>query len=244
MIYVYAIVDDPGLSVAGERGLGAAPLELIGSGQIAAVCSVHAHLQLDPDPASLWRHERVTAALMARCAVAPVRFGTVVADAGQLVDLLASQRPRLASVLARLRGRVELALRASAVPTDGRPPGPDQAAGRIDGRRIRATVRSEEPLTRGRAYLRSLSEDSIAGDATVPGPLTDLDASLSARAVASSRSGRTGCLVASYLVEATEVPAFRDEVARVRRAHPEVRVSLTGPWAPFSFVEEGVASVA
>lgn len=240
MIYVYAIVDDPGLCLAGERGLGDVPLESIGSGQIAAVCSVHVHLQLDPDPASLWRHERVTAALMARCAVAPVRFGTVVADARQLVDLLAAEGPRLTSVLARLRGRVELAVRASAVPTDARSAGPDRAAAPAASR-----DGSEAPLTPGRAYLRSLSEGGAAGGAPASRSLSDLDASLSARAAASSRSsGTPGSLVASYLVEAAEVPAFREEVARVRAAHPDVRVSLTGPWAPFSFVEEGVPSIA
>src|SRR6516164_4699147 len=47
---------------------------------------------------------------------------------------------------------------------------------------------------------------------------------------------RSATLIASYLVERNEVPAFVAAVADVRGRHPALDVSCTGPWAPYSFV--------
>jgi hypothetical protein len=44
-------------------------------------------------------------------------------------------------------------------------------------------------------------------------------------------------MVGAYLVAAGEVEAFRVDFVAARDQHPRLRVSLTGPWAPYSFVD-------
>jgi hypothetical protein len=44
-------------------------------------------------------------------------------------------------------------------------------------------------------------------------------------------------MVGAYLVAAGEVKAFRDVFVAARARQPQLRASLTGPWAPYSFVE-------
>src|SRR5207248_4985702 len=41
---------------------------------------------------------------------------------------------------------------------------------------------------------------------------------------------------AAYLLEPGRVPAFQDAFAQLRRAHPDLRLLLSGPWPPYSFV--------
>src|SRR3954452_12323580 len=43
---------------------------------------------------------------------------------------------------------------------------------------------------------------------------------------------------ASYLVERADVRRFNSAVEMLQREYPEVAVSCTGPWAPYSFVED------
>lgn len=74
--------------------------------------------------------------------------------------------------------------------------------------------------------------------------LVDVHATLGALAQASTqRPAADGTLVATYLVDAEEVDAFRRAVTGMGDRHRDVRLSLTGPWAPFSFVggEAGMA---
>jgi hypothetical protein len=56
---------------------------------------------------------------------------------------------------------------------------------------------------------------------------------------ARSRSGRSGeLLTASYLLPDDRVGRFTDEVKRMQAEHPELALTCTGPWPPYSFVEE------
>jgi hypothetical protein len=47
---------------------------------------------------------------------------------------------------------------------------------------------------------------------------------------------RDDSLAAAYLVPAEDVRAFADEARRLQDADPELDLSLTGPWPPYSFV--------
>ena len=236
MIYVYALVDDPGVAVGGLCGLAGAPLGLISRGGVTAVCTIHDDLRLEASARTLWQHERVTATLMTRCGVAPVRFGTVLAGVDHLEQMLAAHEDRLVAVLARLRGKVELSVR-----------------GRVSPSVREATtvvVASDAPPTplppgSGRAYLRTLQTHADRPETCLSGPLAEIHAALAACAEAStSRGGSDDAMVAAYLVEASGVAPFRRAFMGTRARHRNVRLSLTGPWAPFSFVEDrGMAHV-
>jgi hypothetical protein len=45
-------------------------------------------------------------------------------------------------------------------------------------------------------------------------------------------------LNAAYLVDDARADDFRAAVARLADLRPEIRLQLTGPWAPYSFATE------
>src|SRR4051794_3956519 len=114
MIWVYAICEWDGLRLPDLRGLGGAPVEAIVAGPLLAfageVEGVEGALTVD----ALTAHERVVEALMDERAVLPMRFGTTFAARGALVSALAVRREPMLDALERVRGRVELAVRARA----------------------------------------------------------------------------------------------------------------------------------
>jgi hypothetical protein len=76
----------------------------------------------------------------------------------------------------------------------------------------------------GTAYMRArLADEALAG-------ALDERIAPAARATLGPRSGS-----ASYLVERAEVADVLRSVAEFAASHPEVAVSCTGPWAPYSF---------
>jgi hypothetical protein len=239
VIYIYALVDDSDLAVTGLHGLADAPLVLFSRGGVSAVCTIHDDLRLETDPDTMWQHERVTATLMTRCAVAPVRFGTVLSGTGHLEQMLAAQEGRFVAVLARLRGKVELAVRGQLAPST-----PGSAIGTAAVPDRPPTVPSQPGC--GRGYLKALQETySDQPDPFPSGPLADIHATLASCAEASTApAGTGGTMVAAYLVDADGVASFRRAFMGARNRHRDVRLSLTGPWAPFSFVEDrGMAHV-
>ncbi|MDQ2727812.1 MAG: GvpL/GvpF family gas vesicle protein, partial [Actinomycetota bacterium] len=187
--------------------------------------------------------------------VAPVRFGTVLGDGGKVGQILADQESWFTAVLARLRGKVELSVRAR-VP-QGRDhlvapsgdhdhvPSVDEVPAHDRDRRPRPLPLGEhpQPCGSGQQYLRTLWKASLdRPNAGMPGPLTDIHAVLSAHADdASLQDGADGTMVAAYLVSVSQVSFFERAVTDVGDRHPEIEMSLTGPWAPFSFVGEGRA---
>jgi hypothetical protein len=236
MIYVYAIVDDPDVQVTGLCGLSGAPVVLFALGPIAAVGTFHDALELEEEADVLCRHDQVAAALMPRCTVAPTRFGTVVFDGYRLREMLRLQESHLIDMLAGLRGKAELALRASSPPGTMSTPGEEPYPSRLSNHpRVDSDPADAGP---GRRYLRQLrAAETDGGIRRLPSALRYLHASLSRMAAASTVTARADtAMTAAYLVGANEVAAMEDTVAAVSRRFPAVDVSLTGPWAPYSFV--------
>jgi hypothetical protein len=40
----------------------------------------------------------------------------------------------------------------------------------------------------------------------------------------------------AHLVHRARLPSYRLATAEIEQAHPELRLTVTGPWAPYSFV--------
>ncbi|MBO0729287.1 MAG: GvpL/GvpF family gas vesicle protein [Acidimicrobiaceae bacterium] len=212
MIYLYAFSDAGCVELEACRGICDAPVRSVTRSRVTAVYSVHEDLDLTVNAAFLRQHDRVVTALMERCTVAPARFGTVFTDFAGLEGALLAQTPQLASALARVRGTVELAVRASDCSEE--------------------LTEDDRPTTRqpGISYLRARRD----------APLARLEAALAGRAKSTKvRSRGNGSMVAAYLVAAEDTGAFRDALLAVRAELPDLRVTLTGPWAPYSFVEDG-----
>jgi hypothetical protein len=217
VLYAYAITDlgdDPMTT-----GLHGAPLRRIENGQLAAVVSEHP-VPPEPDEDLLWAHEQVVEDLMSFATILPLRFGSSVGRAEELIAMLAERREEFVDALARVRGAVEISVRAE-LPTL---PAEDPS-------RLPAPPRS------GTAYLLERAEREQRGkDAAelVHRPL----ASLARRCTppVSTRGARR--FKAAYLVEEAAVERFGERVGELNANLAGVRISCTGPWPPYSFVAE------
>ncbi|MDB5066892.1 MAG: gas vesicle protein [Chloroflexi bacterium] len=211
MIWVYAVCEQPELRLPRVRGLAGAPLEGIALGPMLAVVSRHQRLPEGRSLDTLWLHEGVVEALMAERAVLPMRFGTRLPDPDGVRAALAARRELLLDALDRVRGRVELAVRAI---------------------RPSAGVVADARPASGVEYLRARLHSARSG--------ASLHEPLAALAVAAHRWPEHApgeVLRASYLVDQPAVERFRLAIDRLQRQHPEAALLCTGPWPAYSFIE-------
>jgi hypothetical protein len=203
VIYLYAIVDGPGAARP--------PLRELAYGDVVAVYREMASVP-DATVESLRHQEGVLERLMDQHEVLPLRFGSTVADEDELLHLLATRHDEFAVSLARVRGRVEMGVRANA--HNGRraaPTGREYLARKLERKRVAAAVHAEL------AELAHVSSMQVTSD---PGP----------------------GFAASYLVDRDRVADFRRRFDSVRGSRSDFEMVCTGPWPPFSFATAEEAS--
>jgi hypothetical protein len=209
VIALYAITDHPTPPVP-ELG----PVRVVASGDLAALCGPVIDGELTAS--ALWEHERIVEALMEDRDVLPVRYGTCLPDEAAAAQALHDNRAQFAATLGAVRGAVELAVRVF-------PAGGDLAPEPFS-----------EPKT-GTEYLRararSVAEEADATTA-VHEPLAR-----AARAVTVAQGHRPGELLrAAYLVDRDITESFSVRVRDIQDDNPQLRITCTGPWPPYSFV--------
>jgi hypothetical protein len=217
VLYVYAVTDffPASLAVAGLHG---APLRTISSGPLAAIYSEH-EVVPEPDEELLWSHEQIVEELMEDSTILPMRFGSTVESPEALTDWLTERREEFGVSLKRVRGAVELSVRAQL---------PDAKEADKKGR---PTWRSQP----GTAYLldrarrQRRSEDAAE---RIHRPL----AALARRSV--PKAGAGSAFKAAYLVDEESVGAFGERVGELNSTLADAKISCTGPWPPYSFVSE------
>lgn len=214
LLHVYAITDSP--EHPGVTGLRGAPLLRIEGGGLVGLASEHA-VAPELDEEVLWEHERVVEELMSAATILPLRFGSSVERAEALATMLGERREEFLEALKRVRGAVEVSVRAE-LPV----PAPDD--------------RPARPRS-GTAYLLERAERERRGrDAAerVHRPL----AALARCCVPPDGARDPRRFKAAYLVEESRVEAFGGQVGELNAGLADVRVSCTGPWPPYSFVAE------
>jgi Gas vesicle synthesis protein GvpL/GvpF len=102
VIELYAITDDPAPPDP--------PLLAVRGDGLTALCAPAERRELTADV--LWRHEEVVEELMRERDLLPVRFGTLMEDEEAAARALEERRDELVTSLDRVRGAVELAVRA------------------------------------------------------------------------------------------------------------------------------------
>jgi len=212
VIWVYAICDRVDSPPPRGHGLARAPLDIVREGALLGVVSRHDRRPGDPALDALWEHERVIESLMADRAVLPMRFGTRLAGDDALRETLADRQQEFLAALDRVRGRVELGIRAMQPAAVADAPARDAATGReyLDGK-LRAA--------------RRLDREADA----VHEPL----AALAAASTRHAARGPDELLRASYLVDTDDVGRFRAAVERLQQDDPGVGILCTGPWPPY-----------
>ena len=241
--YLYAVTRglSPG-DVAGDTGLGGAPLEVVEHRGLAVLVST---VDLDEFGEEALRrnledlswlettargHDAVVRRAAALGATAPMRLVTICLDDDAVRARLDAAYDQIVQALERVEGRVEWSVKAFAP----------------------AAAPQERPAAvgagGGAAYLRARKaavEDRRAREEAAEETATELHETLARIAVASRRmpaqdprlSGYDGrmTLNAAYLIEEGDVDAFGQAVARLADAYPEARISAAGPWPPYSF---------
>jgi hypothetical protein len=213
-LLVYGIVE----ATSGEpRGVGldGQSLHAVAQGPLAAVVSNYFGDRVEPTPDSLSAYEETVRRLMDRGAVLPAQFGSVLEDETAVHELLRRRRRDLVARLQRVRGAVEIGLRASW----------------RDGARMPPEARSQS----GTSYLRDRLElrQSARRVATELEPLGALARS-SRRAIAPRPDLP---VLDSYLVDSGRVSEFVALVEQLDDRLDEVELVCTGPWPPYSFAE-------
>jgi hypothetical protein len=209
MIYLYAVTE---VAPCGFRCLGVdgEPVVSLAAGGLHLTHSVHRDGFEPPVAAdALWAHEGIVDELLEAGAVLPFRFGTMLPDRAAAERLLMRERDRFTRRLAEVRGRVELAVRVAIPESDDAAP------------------------ANGATYLAARARERDAHE-EVLAPLASLAAARSRR-----NPNAAQVISASYLVALDDVERFASAVRDLQESHPDLALSCTGPWAPYSFVEEG-----
>ena len=254
--YLYAIVQakttpQVALDTLGP-GLNETPLQRIAQDGLAAVVSAWRPSRNEAAPAAneadIWRHEQVIEALMERGPTLPVRFGTIMADAARVQELLAARREAFGVDLAHVAGRVEIGLRVLwTPPASAQPPAqvdemPLQSLSQPQGSQAEDSAASSAGpgthyLQRLATQQRRLESVQAQGKAMA----TELNASLQPLAADTRMQVlQSECLLlsAAYLVESASVEAFRAQIEALRRTYLNLSFLVTGPWPAYHFVSD------
>ncbi|MFI6130973.1 GvpL/GvpF family gas vesicle protein [Micromonospora sp. NPDC051141] len=185
-------------------------------------------------------HHAVVDALARAGAVVPARLATVHRDDARVAGVLAERRDELAGTLARLADRTEWGVKGYVVP--GALPGAEEPAGGGGAgaaylRRRRAQLNARELGQQAAADAAAAVHATLAGLAVAAHRHAPQDRRLSGAATAMVLNG-------AYLIDRDRWPDFAASARRLADEHPEVRLELTGPWPPYSFVAEPEAAPA
>ena len=174
----------------------------------------------------------------------PVRLATVYSGDDALRSALAEHNAQLLDALHRVGGRVEWGVKAYAAPQpegarEGRAPeakDPDAGdAGPGSGAGLAYLKRRKAALSAGRESKAAAASGAQAVHADLTAKATDTRLH-PPQTAALSGVRQPMLLNAAYLLEASEGVTFTAAVAGAATAHPELRIELTGPWPPYSFV--------
>ena len=175
-------------------------------------------------------HDEVVHRLLPLTTVVPLRFGSIHRDRAGVEEFLDERRGPFSDALRRLRGRVELGVKVWLDPARGRSAesGPAATGREYLQRQREARERASSARAELDAVLRTVHERLLA--------VADAGALSRPQPRELTGSDREMALNAAYLVPAGDEALF-DEVERLRTELPELDLEVTGPWAPYSFVD-------
>ena len=223
-LYLYAVLDAPPRGALGV-GMTGEPLRIVRCADVVAAAGEMASAPA-LDPAALRGHDTVVRRLAdAADAVLPARFGALAPTDAELCERLARAGGGLREALARVAGREQMILRVYGASADGRD--------------VSSAPLAPEGSGAGTRYLAERARVHRA--AAEVRELAPLRATLD-RFVAAERVERhdTPPLVASvyHLLARGSAAAYTEAVQRAASELSGMRVTVSGPWAPYAFAPE------
>ncbi|MFF3000690.1 GvpL/GvpF family gas vesicle protein [Streptomyces sp. NPDC057950] len=253
--YAYAVlrsVEGLETALSGVRGVAGAPVRLVpknpGGALAAAVSAVPSedfredalrrHLEdLDWLEAVARSHHHVIEVLAAHTTVLPLRLATVYLDDERMTEKLRADADAFARALKRLAGYLEWGVKIYVEPQ------PPEATGSSE-------VGAAEGLSPGRAYLQARRSQRLARDGSYHSAreaaerIEAIGISMAAgharhRVQQGELSVGAGENVVNdaYLLARETAADFRSRILDAVRDLPDVRIDVTGPWAPYSFAD-------
>ena len=251
--HAYCISSGATLPPPSQPGIGGSKVQVTELAGLCAWFSEHAQR-----PAAgleqLRTHDQVVrSALSDQATPIPLRFGQWFPDRADLRRQLEARREHWEGLLACFAGSVEMGLRLA------RPaPAPPAALLRAPAALLRApaallrasaappraSAAPEPPAGSGREYLEQLRLVARARAAAEAGreellaALGELVAGRVQAVSSESRPDSRGQWRVAHLVRRAHLPAYQQAVTELRRRFPNARISLTGPWPPYSFAAD------
>jgi len=216
MLYGYAFTDAAPGGLERVRGVLDEPVQALTVHGLTAVVGELPTRPL-PDARSLRRHDAVVRALTAACrGVLPIRFGQTAGDVDEFASRIAPRQAALEDALRLVTGSLQMTLRVLGEPV-GEPSPPPSATSGAGTRYLEARRRALDVpgLSRLRAHLAAY----VRADGVRHAPLGPFRASL------------------YQLVLRSRLAEWRARLAEFAFP-PELRVTVSGPWAPYAFTPE------
>jgi Gas vesicle synthesis protein GvpL/GvpF len=249
--WVYAVVspDDAGALAAiqpdGIRGVVGEPVRTLNGAMATAIVGTVDLNQFGEEPlrqrlADLaWletaarAHHQVIAAAAESGPTLPWRFATVYQGDERVTELLEQRGPQFAATLRRLAGRSEWGVKGYLVDQPSPPVAPPPAAGSPGT----AYLMQRRTLLLGQEdHQRRVQRDADE----IYAALSRLaDSALLYAAQDQRLSNRSEMMVlnAACLIPRAHAEGFEAAVTDLADRYPGVRLEVTGPWPPYSFVE-------
>lgn len=231
--YVYTIQRSRQSVLLGLTGLGGSSLAAVAHRDLAATTSVVKVGDVRPTTEHVLHHETVVEAVRRTAPALPVRFGTIFPDEGTLQRALQTRYETLMDDLERLGDKVEMGLTVLARDVDV----PSHEDGVLN-----QDAEAEADAGPGTRYMRArLSEHQREearrdqGTGLMDSLETLLDGSIIGRRRAFAPASRI-IVRAAYLLDPSSVSTFQATIDDLCRAGTDIRVLVSGPWPPYSFV--------
>lgn len=177
----------------------------------------------------LREHERVVRTALRTATPLPLRFGTRFGSEADAKAALIERDKDFIADLERLRDTVEMSVRISVTS-----PSIDEK----EGGKVNAPAASSP----GRAFLERRKSE-LEGEAEERGRaeriLSEVEAELRDLGLPTVRTlAPTGVTIGSlaHLVHKGRLRPYRQKIEDLRRERGDLRIELSGPWAPYSFV--------
>jgi hypothetical protein len=249
-IYVYGVSRGlPGAAMARVTGVGGASVQVIEDEGLAAVVSP---VSLDEFGEEALRrnledlrwlestaraHHGVVDAAAEHAVTVPLGLATVYRTEERAREALRDRREEFTRALSRISGRTEWGVKAyadlgaAASTAEAEEETPGAGPGTSYLRRRSTQRQTEEEARQEILLLAERIDDELCALAATRRLHRPQDPQL---------SGEPGWMVlnAAYLVDDERAEDFRTAVASLAETRPEMRLQLTGPWAPYSFATE------
>ncbi len=241
----YCIGRHPGPELAAPLlGVGGHPVYRLTHRRLRAAVSMVNRADLAPDLPKIRAYERVVLSCHRQDTVIPMRYGCVVEQESQAIQLLEEHGSRYEALLQELEGCVEMGLRvllpsgpwAAVIP--GGPEGSREVAGPCPPDPAAAADRL------GLAYLTARKAHYVSQDRWTTEYRQAADrcqaqfAGLYVKCKTEAPSPRLPLLSLYFLVPRPAVESFRRAFRQLTESE-SARLLLSGPWPPYNFVTAG-----